>query len=222
MGTVSNFLTTIKNSEQALDLFRDGGELAIDSVLKEHGIDGVLKDIPILNIAVSLYQMGHKVSAYFFAKNMLAFLNEIDKVPNQKRIEFLNKNCADDAGIENVGEVALMILDKLDSPKLAAMLGRAFALLTVGVIGKQAFDIYAHVIRGLNPYLQQQLIQCYRAKSMMAVDAPAAQILANYGLLKVGYKMNYSGDTADMNLSIRPTDFGEAFYSKIIVGCSTY
>lgn len=222
MGTVSNFLTTIKNSEQALDLFKDGGEVTIDAVLEEHGIEGVLKDVPILNIAVSLYQMGNKVSAYFFAKNMLAFLTEIDKVPNQKRIEFLDENCADDAGVENVGEVALMILDKLDHPKLAAMLGRAFALLTLGTISKYSFDIYAHVIKAMNPYLQQQLKQCYQFKGMIGVDASAAQLLANYGLLKFGYRLNRSGDTSEMPFSIDTTSFGEMFYSKILIGSNTY
>jgi hypothetical protein len=222
MGTVSNFLTTIKNSELALELFKDGGEVAIDAVLEEHGVEGVLKDIPILNIAVSLYQMGNKVSAYFFAKNMLAFLTEIDKVPNQKRIEFLDENCADEAGIENVGEVALMILDKLDHPKLAAMLGRAFALLTLGAISKYSFDIYAHVIKAMNPYLQQQLKQCYQFKGMIGVDAPAAQLLANYGLLKFGYRLNRSGDTSEMPFSIDTTSFGEVFYSKILMGSNTY
>ncbi|MEJ5906177.1 hypothetical protein V7V80_15950 [Pseudomonas kermanshahensis] len=222
MGTVSNFLTTIKNSDQALDLFKDGGELAIDAVLEGHGIDDVLKDIPILNIAVSLYRMGNKVSAYLFAKNMLAFLMEIDKVPNQKRIEFLNENCADDAGVENVGEVALMILDKLDHPKLAAMLGRAFALLTLGTISKYTFDIYAHVIKAMNPYLQQHLKQCYQFKGMIGVDAPAAQLLANYGLLKFGCRLNRNGDTLDMPFSIDITYFGEVFYSKILMGSNTY
>ncbi|WP_432777579.1 hypothetical protein O4O02_23360 [Pseudomonas fortuita] len=222
MGAVSNFLTTIKNSEQALELFKDGGEVAIDSVLEDSGVDGVLKDIPILNIAVSLYKMGNKVSVYFFAKNMLAFLCEIDKVPNQKRIEFLNENCADDAGIENVGEVALMILDKLDHPKLAAMLGRAFALLTLGTISKYTFDIYAHVIKAMNPYLQQQLKQCYQFKGMIGVDAPAAQLLANYGLLKFRCRLNRSGDTSDMPFSIDATSFGEVFYSKILMGSNTY
>lgn len=222
MGTVRNFLTTIKNSDQALELFKDGGEVAIDSVLEDFGIDGVLKDIPILNIAVSLYKMGNKVSAYFFAKNMLAFLAEIDKVPNQKRIEFLDENCADDAGIENVGEVALMILDKLDHPKLAAMLGRAFALLTLGTISKYTFDVYAHVIKVMNPYLQQQLKQCYQARGMIGVDAPAAQLLANYGLLKFGHQVNRSVDTSGMPFIIDTTKFGEVFYSEILIGRNSY
>ena len=222
MGTVSNFLTTIKNSEQALGLFKDGGEVTIDAVLEEHGIEGIFKDIPILNIAVSLYQMGNKVSAYFFAKNMLAFLTEIDKVPNQKRIEFLDENCSDEAGIENVGEVTLMILDKLDHPKLAAMLGRAFALLTLGTISKYSFDIYAHVIKAMNPYLQQQLKQCYQFKGMIGVDVPAAQLLANYGLLKFGCGLNGSGGTSEMPFSIDTTSFGEVFYSKILIGGNAY
>lgn len=55
MSTVSNSIKTVKNSEQALDLFKDCGEVAIDAVLVKHNIDGILKDIPILSIAVSLY-----------------------------------------------------------------------------------------------------------------------------------------------------------------------
>lgn len=223
MGTISDFIKSVRNSDQALDLFKDGGEVAIDSVLeKDFGIDGLLKDIPILSIAVSLYKTGSKISAYFFAKNMLAFLAEVDKVSSEKRIEFLNKNCADESGIENVGEVALMILDKLDHPKQSAMLGRAFALMTLGRISNHSFEIYAHIIKSLNPYLQRQLEQCYRVKGMLAVDYPAAQILANYGLLKVGYLMNYSGDTADMEMSVKWTDFGETFYRQIIIGGDIY
>ncbi len=223
MNVVRNFLTTIKNSQQALDIFKDGGEVALDAaMLKEYEVDGVLKDVPILSIMISLYKAGNKISAHFFAKNMLAFLTEIDRVPNEKRTEFLNNNCADEESIENVGEVTLMILDKLDHPKLAAMLGRAFALMTLGTITRNEFDIYAHIIRIMNPYLQQQLKQCYQSKGFIGVDMPAANILANYGLLKVGYKLNRSGNTADMEMSIGPTGIGELFYNRIIVGNTIY
>ncbi|ABA75240.1 hypothetical protein K7459_12755 [Pseudomonas fluorescens] len=223
MGVTKNFITTIRNSEQALEIGKDMGEVAIDAILSDKfGIDGVLKDVPILNIIVSLHKAGNKISAHFFAKNMLAFLTEINRVPNEKRIEFLNENCANEEGIENVGEVTLMILDKLDHPKLATMLGRAFALMTLGEIDKYVFDIYAHTIKVMNPYLLQQLKQCYQIKGMIGVDAPAATILANYALLKVGYKLNHSGNTADMDLSIAPTAFGELFYKRIVVGSDTY
>lgn len=219
MGTVSNFLTTIKNSEQALELFKDGGEVAIDAVLGDKfGVDGVLKDIPILNIAVSMYKMGNKVSAYFFAKNMLAFLIEVDRIPNQKRIEFLDKNCADQDGVENVGEVALMILDKLDHPKLAAMLGRAFALFTLGEVTKREFDIYAHVIRSMNPYLQEQLSRFYQANGKTTLDLPASLTLANYGLLRMDYGMFTSEGENYVSRGILVTEFGEKFYRKILLG----
>lgn len=223
MSVTGNFITTIRNSEQALEIAKDMGEVAVDAILSDKfGIDGVLKDVPILNIIVSLYKAGNKISAHFFAKNVLAFLTEINRVPNEKRIEFLNKNCATEEGIENIGEVTLMILDKLDHPKLATMLGRAFSLMTLGVIDKHAFDIYAHTIKMMNPYLLQQLKQCYLAENAMAVDGPAASILANYGLLKVGYKLDRSGDTSGMDLSIAPTDFGKFFYKKIVVGDTGY
>lgn len=225
MGTVTNFIKTIKNSDQAVSIIKDTGEVAIDAFLKEkYEIDGVLKDIPILNVAVSLYQMGNKVSAYFFAKKMLAFLAEIDRVPNHKRIEFLDKNCTDDEGVENVGEVALMILDKLDHPKLATMLGRAFALMTLGVIDKFAFEGYAHIIKNLTPYLQRQLTECYQDKATMNLGRPEAQTLANYGLLEVdsNFTFNNKGDGTDIDYVIKYTDFGERFYRQIIVGNTSY
>ncbi|WDY59637.1 hypothetical protein [Pseudomonas sp. PSKL.D1] len=215
-------MTTIKNSDQALEIFKDGGEVAIDAALEDKlGIEGVLKDIPILNVAISLYKAGNQISAYFFAKKMITFLAEINKVPSHTRIDFLNQNCSDESGVENVGEVALMILDKIDHPKLAAMLGRAFALLTIGAIGKQEFDIYAHIIKNLNPYLQRQMAQCYKIKGMMAVDAPTAQLLANYGLLKVEYKLNSSSNSLALS-SINTSHLGEKFYTEILVGRTTY
>ncbi|XSS65205.1 hypothetical protein ACP9OK_09580 [Pseudomonas sp. B11] len=218
MGTVSNFITTIKNSEQALELFKDGGEVAIDAVLEDKfGVEGVLKDIPILNIAVSMYKMGNKISAYFFAKNMLAFLTEIDRIPNQKRIDFLDKHCTNRDGIENVGEVALMILDKLDHPKLATMLGRVFVLYTLGTITKREFDIYSHAIKSMNPYLQEQLSRFYQSNGNSPLDLPASLTLANYGLLRMDYGVFTSEGENYVSRSIVVTEFGETFYRKILV-----
>lgn len=223
MGLTRNFLTTIRNSEQALDIAKDGGEVAIDAMLaNEFGTDGVLKDIPILNIVVSLCKAGNKITAYFFAKNMMAFIAEVDKVPPKKRMEFLDKNCADEAGVENVGEVALMILDKLDHPRLAAMLGRAFALMAIGTISIREFNMYAHIIKAMNPYIIEQLTQVYKYEGMIAIDLPAARLLASYGLMTVGTMLNRTGNTSLMELNIEKTGLGQTFYERIIIGRSSY
>lgn len=223
MGVTQNFLTTIKNSEQALEIGKDGGEVAIDAILSnEFGIDGVLKDIPILNVVVSLCKAGNKIAAYFFAKNMMAFLAEVNTVPIEKRTEFLDGNCADEAGVENVGEVALMILDKLDHPRLAAMLGRAFALMVIGAISVREFNMYAHIIKAMNPYIIEQLMQVYKYEGMIAIDLPAAKLLASYGLLLVGTMLNRTGNTSLMDLNVEKTGLGQTFYDRIIIGRSSY
>lgn len=223
MSVIRKFVTTIRNSEQALDVGKDLGEVAIDSILSDKfSVDGVLKEIPILGVFVSLCKAGNEVAAYFFAKNMLAFLAEVDKVSLEERVKFLDENCAGEDGIENVGEVALMILDKLDHPKLAAMLGRAFALMVIGTITKYEFDLYAHIIKILNPYLQKQLNQCYQFQGMMGLDVPAASLLANYGLIDL--KNNGMSTASVLNSPKLPqkNDFGQAFYNRIIIGSPCY
>ncbi|CRM76083.1 hypothetical protein [Pseudomonas sp. 8 R 14] len=223
MSITGNFITTIRNSEQALELGKDMGEVAIDAILADKfGVDGALKDIPILNVAVSLYRAGNKVTAYFFAKNMLAFLLEVDKVPAAKRIEFLDKNCANEEGVENVGEVALMILDKIDHPRLATMLGRAFALLTVGEIIQHEFDIYCHAIKIMNPYILQQMKQAYQVRGMIAMDLPAANLLANYGLIRLETEGVLARVSIGIPHTLEQNSFGQKFYDRIIIGRASY
>lgn len=214
MKLLKNFLTTVRNSDQALALGKDFGEVAID-----YGVaDSALKEVPILSTIINMYKMGNNVAAYFFAKNLMAFLAEVDKVSTEKRIEFLDERCLDDEGIESVGEMALMILDKIDHPKLATMLGRAFALMVNGTLTNYQFEMYAHIIKNLNSYLIYQLKQAYRVKGMTGVDGPAGGLLANYGLVEIGARLA----TGPSPYAYCQGVFGQNFYDRIIIGQSTY
>lgn len=222
MNIVRGFLTTIRNSDQALDLGKDLGEVAIDAVLSgKFGVDGVLKDIPILNVAVSLYKAGNNVAAYFFAKKMLAFLLEVDSVPVATRDEFLDKNCADEEGVESVGEVTLMILDKLDYPCLAKMLGRTFALLMRGDISRDEFDLYCHVVRVMNPYVLRQMKRFYEAQDT-GIGLSAARLLEGYGLIEVEVDELSPNLSFGQNFKFGRNSFGKEFYDRVIIGSPSY
>ena len=209
-----SLLTSIKNSTHTADLADKLGEVALDSLLKE----GTLREIPVIGTAITLYKAGNDVAAYFFAKKIVAFLSEVETIPREKRAEFLDTQCSDEKGIENVGEVTLMLLDKIDHPALATLLGRAFRLMVNETITRQTFEIYSYIIKNLSSYLIRQIAQFYQYENMMVIDAPAAIQLSNYGLVAVHTLTTYSGSTQTMAKSYDRTDFGRFFYAQIISG----
>lgn len=207
-----SLLTSIKNSTHTADLVDKLGEVALDSLLKE----GILREIPIFGTAMTLYKAGNDVAAYFFAKKIVAFLSEVETISRDKRVEFMETECADQKGIESVGEMALILLEKIDHPILATLLGRAFRLMVDGTITRQTFEIYSYIIKNLSSYLIRQLSQFYQHESMMIIDVPAAIQLSNYGLVAVHILPNYSGSTKTMAKSYERTEFGNFFYAHII------
>lgn len=207
-----SLLTSIANSKHTADLADKLGEVALDSLLEE----GALKEIPVIGTAMTLYKAGNDIAAYFFAKKIVAFLSEVEKIPLEKRTEFLEEHCSDENGIEHIGEVTLMLLERIDHPTLATLLGRAFRLMVNETITRQTFEIYSYIIKDLNSYLIRQVAQFYQHEDMRVIDAPAAIQLSNYGLVAVHIIPNRSGSTKTMTRSYERTDFGAFFYAHII------
>lgn len=212
MNPNESLLVSVKNSKHTADLAARLGEVPLDSLLQE----GVIKDIPIIGTAITLWKAGNDVSAYFFAKKVVSFLTEIEKISAEKRKKFLENECADAAGMEHVGEVTLMLIDKMDHPVLAKLLGRAFSLMVYGTISRQTFEIYSYIIKDLNPYLIRQLEQYYQNENLSVIDAPAATQLSNYDLVKIEISPNRTGSTNTMPKSYLRTEFGKFFYEQLI------
>lgn len=208
----NSLLVSIRRSHRTADLTEKLGEVALDSFLN----DGLIRDIPFFGTALSLLMAGNDVSAYFYAKKIIHFLAATESLSEDQRKQFIEDECSDDAKIEKVGETTLMLLDKIESPQLAGMFGKAFALMVEGIIPRSMFELYAHVIRNLNPYLIQQLVQCYSYENATLVDGPAGAMLSNLGLLEVSISVNYSGSTKSMPRSCGKTDFGKLFYHRIM------
>ncbi|HEY5995353.1 MAG TPA: hypothetical protein VIU46_12235, partial [Gallionellaceae bacterium] len=162
-------LTSIKGSSNTADLVSNLGEVALDSFLT----DGVLKDIPVIGTALTLHKAGNDIAAYFFAKKVLAFMTEIDKIPQDKRNKFVQDHLSSDDS-DDVGETTLMLIDKIDHPLMAKLLGRAFALFVNGKISRETFEIYSYAIKNLNTYLVRQIESFYQQEGMTKISPPAA------------------------------------------------
>ena len=211
MKPETSLTTSIRNSKSAADLLDKIGETAIDSLLD----NGVLKDIPIIGTAISLFKAGNEISAHIFAKKIATFLSEVEKLSTDERAKFLNgQPSAKDE--ENLGETLLLILDKIDSFNLARMLGKAFRLLVSGDISKGEYDLYIQIIKQLNPYLIEQIKKFYGNEPFFSIDLPAAVALSNHGIVKIAVLGTLNETTQEINTSPRRTAFGERFY-KIMV-----
>lgn len=207
-----SLLTSIKNSKNTADLTSRLGEVALDQLLNQ----GVLREIPVIGTAITLWQSGNDIGAYFFAKKIVTFLGEVESVPQDKRKEFIEKNCETEEGIEHIGEATLMLLEKMDSPILATLLGRAFRLMLTGRIPRSTFEHYAHIIRNLSTYLIRELKDFYQQQDILDIEPPAAIELSGYGLVDIGILPNRIGNTSDMERQYRRTEFGKFFYQHVI------
>ncbi|MBA1431316.1 hypothetical protein [Pseudomonas orientalis] len=213
MKIVDGFIATIKNSAPALiELAKDLGEVALD-----HGAgDDAFKEIPIIGTLISMHKLGNSISAALFEIKLNRFLSELNGVPNQQRIDFLDKHCADAEAINHLGASTLMILDKIDHPQMASMLGKAFALMIMGVINRASFDMYCHVIKNLNSYLIQQIHDLFKLECSLSGDIPAVVFLANLGLFYLEKMPSYVGSTEMPADTYRKTSFGIEFHKNVI------
>lgn len=198
-------------SNHALDLIDKVGEVGIDKFLDP----GLIKDLPLLGIAVSMHRAGNQIMAQMFAKKILKFLAETDQLAQDQRDSFYQKLSAKEA--ESLGETTLMLLDRCDSELQAVMLGRAFVRLMEGTLTGYTYELYGFIIRDLNRYYVQQIQQIYATPGFIAYDVPAANYLAIHGIVDVVVRASITnGDT--MHKSMNPTPFGKAFYSHVVKG----
>jgi F0F1-type ATP synthase alpha subunit len=76
-------------AESTIDIISDIAEVGLDAVLD----DGLLKDIPIISTAVSLFKIGKTIHDRVYVKQLGVFIDEIKKhtVNEEKRQKYINK-----------------------------------------------------------------------------------------------------------------------------------
>lgn len=99
-----------------------GGELS-EVVLDSFLIDGVLKDIPGVNIAVSTWKTFKGIREYNFLKKLGAFLENFHDCSDEFKKE-LRKLLLEDDGEEILGEKVIFLIDNADGKAKSRLLGR--------------------------------------------------------------------------------------------------
>ena len=107
-------------SENLSSILRDSGEVVLDNVLNE----GVLHDIPFLNIGVSAYKFKVEMDYRSFIKKVTSFLKELPNVSHEERQNYVESIEQNPKEKNILGEILLLLIDRADSLEKPSILGR--------------------------------------------------------------------------------------------------
>lgn len=131
---LSNSLAeTISNSDLTA-IGKDILEIGVDTIL----VDGLLKEISVINVATGLWKTGIAIRDYRFISKLLHFLNESSKLSLKQREKIIEK-LEDNNYQAEVGERLISIIDNLETKSKAKLLGKAICLFGNGIITREEF-----------------------------------------------------------------------------------
>lgn len=200
-------------SNNSHDLFDKIGETALDAVID----DSVLKDIPIIGTAISLYKAGDSIRANLFARKILAFLREIDDLSQDKRKLFIEENFTNQNDKEKISEIILSFIDNADRSQSCTYLGRAFKLYVLGCIDRRTYDLYCFALRRLSNYLIEQIHSYYRLGNSCGVERHAIHELASLGIIDILVTLQVFDEAQGLCQMPAHNNFGRLFYTNILV-----
>ena len=119
-------VATVKSADIA-GLAKQYAEIGLDSVLSE----GLLRDIPLVNIFIALGRLGVSINDQIFAKKLVRFLSSLADLSAEDRASMVERLDKEDGFRRQVGDRLIEILDRIDShakPEMVAKVFRAYAL----------------------------------------------------------------------------------------------
>jgi hypothetical protein len=155
---------------------RDLGEVALDNVLKE----GILRDIPVLNTIVGLYQAGVELHHQLFVRKVINFLQELSSTPFEKRQKFVEEIERNPKQKREFGETLLLLIDRADSLQKPSILGK---LLSQHILGNISYDEVTRLSYIVDRVYISDLSYLLKFKSGVQRNPNIAASLQSVGLL---------------------------------------
>jgi hypothetical protein len=119
-------------------------EIGIDSILK----NGLLKDIPVINVLSGIWNTGVAIKDYRFSKKLLLFLHESSKLPLEKRLKLI-EDLEDNEFQKEAGEKLIAIIDNIETSSKAILIGKLLNLFGQEIITKDEFWRVSFIIEKL-------------------------------------------------------------------------
>lgn len=209
----------MENTELTIitDNFKDVGiemsEVVLDSFLK----DGLLKEIPGINLLLAFFKTGKQMMDYAYKKKLAAFINGYASLPKRtvKRVE---KAIEDPAKLRDLGDDLLLILDKADKIVKAELIGKVFKMFWFGDISSSTFFRLCHMI---NRSFYDDLLFLTKFTDAKTVITSFSDIIDDTildELFSAGWLSNLGIDGGTFDGKDSGTRYGLNSYGEIIIG----
>lgn len=131
-------------SDEMSGIVSEYTELGLDALLE----DGVLKNIPIVSTAISIYKIGKSFREKYHISKLVSFLDEINKgiCDEAKRREYQDKFYANEKFRNQELEYILVLIDRYISMDKPRMLAKLYLTYLDGEIIWEEFTMYAEVV----------------------------------------------------------------------------
>lgn len=183
-------------------------------------IPNSISDIGAIGLTIAVGNTVQTIRNYQFEEAFRKFTTEIEILTEEQKIGFFQKYS--DKNVREFGEQAIILLDKIEMPLAASMLGKAHYLLALGEINRDEYYNFCHVIRNLNQYMFTRLVDVHQNKKSMRHQGGVYALFSNYGLMNKLVQPVFPSGKAALEKNIPDLDdyalseFGTVFCEKII------
>lgn len=157
----------------------DISEVAIDSILEE----GLLRDLPGLNIISGLIKTTKNIREKIFAKKILLFLQSLNDCELSKRQSFVNKFDSNPKKKQRIGETLIVILERIDNLEKPIVIGNLFKAYLIEEINYEEFLKMSSIVNKVD---LNDLRLLKNAKNTKNVPTEILESLAINGLMNFG------------------------------------
>lgn len=196
-------------------------EKVVDSTIKIGGLSLLgleipksVEDVGVLGAAFSIMKIGSYIRDSQFERSFQKLASELDSLTFEQKQNFFNKYPKKD--VVEFGEQAILLLNKIEMPLAASMMGKAHYLLVLGEITKYEYFNYCHVIKNINNYLFNNLCTIYTSDLSEIYEGGLYSLLEGLGLLKEHQQPSYAGRAVEPTRKFECSDFGKSFFKSIV------
>lgn len=113
----------VLRSDSVVTVGKEYLEFGMDTLLES----GALKDIPLVNTVVGIFNVVGSVRDQQLATKLLRFLIQLSEVPQNDRITMVEKLNEDEKFADRAGAAIIEILDRMESEKKPELAAKRFA-----------------------------------------------------------------------------------------------
>lgn len=170
-----------KETNKFLEASLEGAEVIIDSLIESE----IIKSIPLVGTALKVISGTRDLRDKIFVSKVQRFVLEVEKLSKEEIFEFNESIISDEEMMRNVGEAALLVLDKISDLKKAELLGFYYSCFLCGHLDEYQYrrvaaaidtafidDIEQFLKSGLDELLsQKQFMEALFSSGMTVISA---------------------------------------------------